>query len=186
MIVMSQSARTAFTLSRTNWRETTVLLVVAGLVPFLVHLVPWAGQRPLGVYLLPVFWTTFLAVYFRGASLGLLVGLVTPALNLALTGLPALPTTGSMALEVVLFVLVAALLVGRWPNFRLAAPAAWIVAKAAAITLQFFFPVLGDAGNPLQRLPRSTQNGLAGLAVLALINILLVAFYPKGDSWEKE
>jgi len=183
---MNPSVRTVFALPRTTWRETTILLVVAGLVPFLVHLVPWSGHRPLGVHLLPVFWTTFLAVYFRGALLGLLIGLVTPVLNLALTGLPALPMTGSMALEVVLFVLMAALLVGRWPNFRLAAPVAWVVAKAAAITLQFFLPALGDAGQPLPHLARSTQNGLTGLAVLVVINLLLVASYPRGDTWEKE
>lgn len=183
---MSISARSAFVLPRAGWRETTILLAVAGLVPLLVHLLPWAGPRPLGVYVLPVFWTTFLAVYFHGAVLGLLVGLVTPVINLLLTGLPAMKTTGTMSLEVGLFVLVAALLVSRWPGFRFNAPLAWVAGKALAIAVQFFVPAFGYTGNPLQHLPRSMQNGLAGLAVLAVINVLLVSFYPKADSWEKE
>ena len=45
-------------------RETAALLFVAWLVPFAVHLVPWSGDRPLGAYLLPMFWTAFVAVYF--------------------------------------------------------------------------------------------------------------------------
>ncbi len=59
---MQQTARRLFSLDRVTWRETAILMLVAWLVPFLVHLVPWAGPRPLGVYLLPAFWTAFVAV----------------------------------------------------------------------------------------------------------------------------
>ncbi len=183
---MSPPSRAVFALPRASWRETTVLLAAAWLVPFLVHLLPWNGPRPLGVHVLPVFWTTFLAVYLRGAWAGLLVGLVTPLVNLAFTGLPAGPAAGGMALEAAGFVLAAALLLRRWPGFRLAAPLAWVAAKALAVTAQFLVPVLGDGDNPLAHLARSTRNGLAGLAVLAVINVLLVAFYPRMDPREKE
>ena len=87
-------------------RETVILLTLAWLVPFLVHLVPWAGARPLGAYLLPMFWATFAAVYLYGAGTGLLVGLFAPAVNLLVTGLPAWRSFGSTALELVVFVLV--------------------------------------------------------------------------------
>jgi hypothetical protein len=183
---MRNTSRAVFVTPRATWRETTVLLAVAWLVPVLVHVLPWNGPRPLGVYVLPVFWTTFLAVYFRGAAPGLLVGLVTPALNLLFTGLPAVNSAGPMSLEIAFFVLVAALLVGRWPGFGLAAPLAWVAAKALVVGVQFFVPALGDAGDPLPHLARSAQNGLAGLGVLAVINVLLVAFYPKTDTGEKE
>ncbi len=183
---MSIPASPALFLSRVRWRETTVLLVVAGLVPFLVHLLPWSGHRPLGVYVLPVFWTTFLAVYFRGAVTGLLVGLVTPLINLLVTGLPVSLTVGSMSLEVIFFVLAASWLVRRWPGLWLAAPLAWVAAKGLAVTVQNFIPVFAEHDYPWQHLARSTQNGLAGLVVLAVINLLLAKFYPKTDEWEKE
>ena len=183
---MSNSVRAVFAPPRANWRETTVLLAAAWLVPFLVHLLPWSGSRPLGVYVLPVFWTTFLALYFHGAVLGLLAGLVTPVVNLGFTGLPAWKSAGGMTLEAGFFVLAAALLIRRWPNLRLAAPLAWVVAKALTLTVQFLIPALGESDNPLSHLARSTQNGLAGLAVLAGINVLLVAFHPKTNTWEAE
>ncbi|MDB6165372.1 MAG: hypothetical protein JWQ83_512 [Lacunisphaera sp.] len=184
---MSESTRVASVPFRAaGWRETTILLAAAGLVPFLVHLLPWSGHRPLGVYVLPVFWTTFIALYFRGAGLGLLVGLVTPVINLLVTGLPVSTTIGSMALEVGCFTLAAALLVRRWPGFRFTAPLAWIIAKGLAVTVQYFIPAFAEYETPWAHLTRSTQNGLAGLAVLAVINVLLVGFYPKTDAWEKE
>jgi hypothetical protein len=183
---MSTAARRTFLFKTVGWREGAVLVVVAWLVPFLVHLVPWDGARPLGVYLLPVFWTTFLAVYFYGALPGLAIGLVAPLANLALTGLPALRMAGNMGMEVAFFVGAAALLAGRWPAFWFAAPLAWVAAKALAIAVQFLVPAFEYAGQPWPHLMRSTQNGLVGLAMLAVINVLLVEFYPKTDEWEKE
>jgi len=183
---MSQSIRTAPFLSRAGWRESTVLLAVAALVPFLVHLLPWSGMRPLGVYVLPVFWTTFVAVYFRGVALGLAVGLITPLISVVLTGLPVPASISSMSLEIVFFVPVAVWLVARSRGFRFWAPVAWVVAKAAAIGVQMLIPAFHETEGFLSHLGRSAQNGLAGLVVLALINVLLVRFYPKSDEWERE
>lgn len=183
---MSTAARRILLFKTVGWREAAVLVAVAWLVPFLVHLVPWGGARPLGVHVLPVFWTTFLAVYFYGALPGLAVGLVTPLVNLALTGLPALRMVGPMGMEVAFFAGAAALLTGRWPTFGLVAPLAWVVAKALAIAGQFLVPAFHYADQPFQHLLRSAQNGLTGLAVLAAINVLLVKFYPKIDAWERE
>jgi hypothetical protein len=178
---MNSTARRASFHKTVGWREGAVLVVVAWLVPFLVHLIPWGGARPLGVYVLPVFWTTFLAVYFYGALPGLAIGLVAPLVNIVFTGLPALRMAGNMGLEVAFFVGTAALLAGRWPAFWLTAPLAWVAGKALAIAVQFLVPVFGYADQPFQHLLRSTQNGLAGLAVLAVVNVLLVVFYPKTD-----
>jgi hypothetical protein len=134
--------------------------------------------------MLPVFWTTFVAVYFYGAVVGLTVGLVTPLVNLALTGLPAFASVGPMGLEVAFFALGAALVVGRWPALWCAAPLAWVVAKALAIAVLLVVPALHQGDQPFSHLLRSTQNGLAGLGVLTVINWLLVAFYPKAGAKE--
>lgn len=178
---MSTQVRRIFFPRTAGWRETAVLAIVAWLVPFLVHLIPWAGGRPLGVYLLPIFWTTFVAVYFYGALVGLAIGLVTPLMNLALTGLPAWPSLGAMGLETALFALGAAVMVSRWPAFWFTAPLAWVAAKALTIAVQFLVPAFHYADQPGPHLLRSLENGLTGLGVLTVINWLLVAFCPKAD-----
>jgi hypothetical protein len=182
---MSTIARPLFPAKTAGWRETAVLVVTAWLVPVLVHLIPWGGARPLGVYVMPVFWTTFLAVYFYGAALGAAIGLVTPAVNLLLTGLPGLAAIGPMSLEVGCFAVAAALLVRRWPGFRLAAPLAWVIGKGIAVAVQYVVPAFGGNENPFQHLLHSTSNGVAGLVVLAIINTLLTAFYPKTEAGEQ-
>jgi hypothetical protein len=65
-------------------KETTVLLALAWLIPLAIHLVPWSGARPLGAYLLPMFWATFVAVYFFGAGLGVVVGLLGGVIGYAI------------------------------------------------------------------------------------------------------
>jgi hypothetical protein len=174
-------------ISRTpRWREAAILVVVAWLVPFLVHTIPWAGPRPLGVYVLPLFWTSFIAVYFYGALPGLVIGMVAPLVNMLLTGQPELRGLGNLGLEMTLFVTAASLFVTRWPGFWLGAPLAWLAAKASVIAIQFLVPAFEYTGSPVAHLGRSLQNGLTGLGMLAVINWLLAAFYPKGDAWERE
>ncbi len=149
---MSTAVRRLLVSKTAGWRETAALAVVAWLVPLLVHLAPWSGTRPLGVYVLPVFWTTFVAVYFYGALPGLAVGLVTPLVNLALTGLPALASVGSMGLEVAFFSLGAALVVSRWPAFWFPAPLAWLAAQALVVGGEVLVPVFHSA-HPRQEPP---------------------------------
>src|SRR4051812_50155412 len=88
MIPSSITVQPTDVFKRPRLQEAAVLLALAWAVPFLVHLIPSSGARPLGVYLLPMFWTAFVAVYFYGAVMGLAVGLVAPAINLMVTGLP--------------------------------------------------------------------------------------------------
>jgi hypothetical protein len=183
---VSPANRGYFIAKPVGLREGAILVAAAWLVPLLVHLIPWAGPRPLGVYLLPVFWTTFIALYFYGALPGLAVGLVAPVVNLALTGSPALSSVGMMSLEITVFVTVAGLLVNRWPGFWLAAPLAWLLTKAGVIAGQYLVPAFNYSDSPGQHILRSTQNALTGLGVLAVIHWLLVAFYPWGDAWERE
>ena len=161
-------------------RETAVLLAIAWLVPFLVHLVPWSGARPLGAYLLPMFWATFIAVYFHGAGAGLLTGLFAPAINLLVTGLPAWKFLSVLSFELAVFALVLTWAVRRTPRFWLLAPLGYLVAKTASVLLQSATPVFGDIGAPARFFATSVAGGAAGLAVLAGINFALVKFYPKG------
>lgn len=167
-------------------REIAALLLVAWAVPFAVHLVPWSGARPLGAYLLPMFWATFVAGYFYGARLAVLVGLFAPAVNLLLTGLPAWRFLSLMSCELVVFALVATWAVRRWPRFVLSAPLAYVVAHLAATVLQLATGVWGDIGAPGDYLVRTLVGGLAGLVVLSAINAAAVWFYPKETHASRE
>jgi hypothetical protein len=181
---MVPRARWDSPLARVRWGETLALIAAAWLVPFLVHLVPWQGPRPVGVYLLPAFWTAFVAVYFNNLAIGLLVALVMPAVNLFLTGLPALEWLGPMSVELAAYVFVAAWLVRRWPRFWLAAPLAYLPAKALTIAIGIVVPALHDARNPLVHLVDSLSNGVAGLAVLLFINLALVRLAQRDLDWD--
>ncbi len=160
-------------------REAAVLLFIAGLIPFAVHLVPWAGARPLGAYLLPMFWATFVAVYFYGAGAGLLTGLFAPAVNLLVTGLPAWKFLSVMSLELVVFAVATAWAVRRFPRFWLLAPLGYGVAKVASTLVQAVTPALGAIGSPGDFFVRSLAGVTPGLLVLAVVGGLLVKFYPK-------
>jgi len=164
---------------RATVRDTVVLLAVAWLVPFMVHLLPWPGPRPLGAHLLPMFWTAFVAVYLHGLRVGLLVGLFAPALNLALTGLPALRWLSVLSFELVVFAVFAWWAVRHRPALWLIAPAGYLAAKLAATGLQTLLALFGDLGAPSAFLLGSLRNALPGLAVLAVINFALMKFYPK-------
>lgn len=183
---MQLTARRFFTVRRISWRETFALLVLAWLVPFLVHLIPWAGERPLGAHLLPAFWTAFVAVYLYGGGVGLLVALLVPVFNVVATGLPALERSGLMTLELVAFVGFAAMLVHRWPSMRLAAPLAWVPAKMLAIAVQWAVPNFAYSRNPVEHFLGSTTTALAGLGVLFALNALLVTLLPKDQDWDAE
>ncbi|MCW5549651.1 MAG: hypothetical protein KIT44_11870 [Opitutaceae bacterium] len=164
---------------RASARETVVLLAVAWLVPFLVHVVPWSGSRPLGAHLLPMFWTAFVAVYLHGLRLGLVVALFAPALNLALTGLPALRWIGVLSFELTVFAVFVWWAVRRRPTLWLIAPAGYLVAKLAATGLQALLAVFGDLGAPSAFMLGSLRNALPGLMVLAAVNYALRKLYPK-------
>lgn len=162
-------------------RDAAVLLALAWLIPFLVHLAPWAGARPLGAYLLPVFWATFLAVYFYGLGAGLLTGLFSPAVNLLVTGLPAWKFFGAMSLELVVFVFLTTWAVRAAPRFWLWAPLGYFAAKTISALLLSATTVLGRPDSAGYFFTHLVVGGAAGLVVLALINGALVKFYPKAE-----
>lgn len=152
-----------------------MLLAVAWFVPFAVHLAPWSGVRPLGAYLLPMFWTTFVAAYFYGPKVGALTGLFTPAVNLLVTGLPAWRFLSVMSAELVVFALMSVWAVRRFPRFFLLAPIVCVLVVLISTATQ----MVATAGTSGVQWGQLIVDGLAGLTVLSAINAALVGFYPK-------
>lgn len=169
---------------KASMREMALLLLVAWLVPFTIHQVPWSGQAPLGAHLLPMFWAAFVAVYAYGLGVGMLVALFTPTVNLLLTGMPAARFLGVLGFELAVFSVCASLGLRRWPMFWIVAPASYLVAKIASTLVLSVTDVFGNIGQPVDFFVGSLRTGLAGLVVLALINRLLVKVSPKPDDWD--
>lgn len=159
---------------RATFKQAAVLLAVAWLVPFLVHLLPWSGARPLGAHLLPMFWTAFAAVWLYGFRLGLAAALMAPVINLLVTGLPLAGGVTLMALELTIFVVCAWLALGRgWRGWWLA-PVAYFTARL----LTFALGLLLGWRNGFAELGPALLAALPGLAVLAVINRVLQLRHP--------
>lgn len=167
------AAATRVGFKKLGLREAAVLLVLAWLMPFLVHLAPWSGERPLGAYVLPMFWAPLVAAYFYGRWVAVGIGLFAPAVNLAVTGLPALERLGAMSAEVAVFVALASWAIERWPRFALTGPLAYLAAKLAVGAGLF-----AVAGKSLG----IAAGALIGLVILAGLNAGLVMLYPKRGS----
>lgn len=176
----STTAAAGIAFRKVTAREAAVLLAVAWLVPMLVHTVPWSGERPLGAHLLPMFWAPLVAAYFYGATLGAAVAVFAPAVNLLLTGLPALPRMGTLAAEVVVFAVAVALAVRRFPRWAIIAPLACAAAKLVVLLVTPF--VAAGAGLNGEAFRSAFAPAFPGLVVLAALNAALVWFYPKGNA----
>jgi len=167
-------------------RGTTFLMVSAWLIPLGVHLIPWQGSTPLGAHLLPMFWATFVAVYLYGSTVALTAGLLAPAINLALTGLPAWRFLAVLSFELVIFALVTVWLTRRTPGIWLWAPLGYVVAKLASTGLQASTHVFGEIGTPGTFLLSSLTNAWAGLGLLTLINLGLTRIKPPAQDWDEQ
>lgn len=175
--VATRTALVSF--KRATARETAVLLAVAWLVPFAVHLAPWSGVRPLGAHVLPMFWTTLVAAYFYGARVGVLAGVFAPVINLLVTGLPALAFAATMSVELAVFAVVVAAGVRRWPRFVLIAPLAYGLGWLASTALLGATGAFAEVQAAVGFLTRGLSDGAAGLVVLGAIHAALGWFYPK-------
>ena len=164
---------------RAGVKETVVLLAIAWMIPFLVHVLPWSGEIPLGAHLLPMFWAAFASVYLFGLRIGLLVGLFAPVMNLVVTGFPVSRWQMVLGFELIVFAVTAWWLVRRTPRLWFLAPASYLAAKAASTLVHMTVAPFGDIGSPSAFWIESLLNGLPGLVILLAINLALIIAYPK-------
>jgi hypothetical protein len=126
------------------------------------------------------------AVRLHGLGFALAVGLVTPAVNLALTGLPAAARLGPMALEVVVFAAVLAVLVRKAPLFFMAAPVAYAAGKALTILTLWAVPAFNYHRPPVDHWAMSMQNAVPGLLVLIVVDLGLALWSQRRTDWDGE
>lgn len=161
-------------------RELGILLSLSVMFPFMIHLLPVPDDVRLGPKLLPMFYAPLLAALLGRTQTALIVAVVAPWLNWALTSHPA-PRGGIvMTIQLLVFVFsLRALLRGVGPRWFLAAPA-FIASMAAAALVVAVFPALIGGRGVVPWATQSLVTGLPGIAILVLINWLAVRTYPSG------
>lgn len=154
--------------------QVPAVLVTFGLMwllPLLVHIVPLTGPMPLGARLLPIFYAPLLAAWIFHPAVGLLASLLMPFVNHAFTGMPTLPMTVLLSLELVVFSLGLLLNKKYWPQLPLA-PLAFIAGKVLSAILLVFMAVV--PASPWVYLASSVQNGFPGLLILFGLHLALL------------
>lgn len=162
--------------------ELGVLLCLSVLFPFMIHLLPFPEDSRLGPRLLPMFYAPLLAALVGRMRSALVVALLAPWLNWALTTHPPPPLSLLMTIELLGFVGMLRWLLARLgPRWFLAAPA-FLAGKAGSVLLGTLWPELIRGGNAFNWGLQAIATGLPGIAILVLINWLVVRHYPAGPS----
>jgi hypothetical protein len=143
------------------------------LLPLLVHIVPLDGPVPVGARLLPIFYAPLLAAWIFHPVVGLFASLLMPFINHAFTGMPTLPMTVLLSLELVVFSLGLLLNKKYWPRLPLA-PLAFIIGKVFSAILLVFVAIV--PASPWSYLVSSVQNALPGLLILLVLHLALLRF----------
>ena len=151
-------------------RELGILLTLSVMFPFLVHVLPVPEDARLGPRLLPMFYAPLLATLVGRTRSALIVAVVAPWLNWALTAHPLPPGALMMTIELLAFVL------------ALRSLPAYLTSMAAAVLAAGVFPGLIGNRAALGWAAQSLATGLPGVAILLLINWLVIRCYPSGPA----
>ncbi|MEM6842172.1 MAG: hypothetical protein AAF632_08090 [Bacteroidota bacterium] len=167
---LQQSVPTRITL-----RATVLLLAGAFILPFLVHLLPAYEGVPMGARLLPMFIVPFIAVAFFNVTLGLVIGGISPLMNVMLTGSPDWQFVVVLSLELMLFAIIVSRFL-KMPGVKwVAAPVAYMAAKIASLALLFIVPLVANI-EPAQFFINSMVNAWLGILLLGVVNILVLRY----------
>jgi hypothetical protein len=159
-------------------RELGVLLALSLLFPFLIHVLPIPGDARVGPRLLPMYYAPLLAVLLGRTSTALLVAVLAPWLNWALTGHPPPPVGAVMTVELTGFAVVLRLLLARHGLQWWFAVPAFVAGKLVATALVALAPGLIGGRAALAWAVQSSATGLPGVAILVGLTLLVAKLYP--------
>jgi hypothetical protein len=155
--------------SPTRYLALAAMFIAAGvLLPIVFHAVN------LGSFLLPLFWPVAMAAVFLPAFFALMVGILTPILSMAFTGMPPVPIIYVILIQ--LFILT---FVVRLFYIRTKLGVFWVLLAGLAVSLLIrFVAVIPLAG--LLGLPRhivsvvATLRGVPGVLAMLLVLPFLI------------
>jgi hypothetical protein len=163
---------------RLQLKPAIAILLSTCLFPFLVHLFPPYQGIPIGAILLPMFYIPFIAIVFFRLHVGLIAGALAPVLNFLITGNPQWQFVLILSFELIVFVLLASQMLQLNPFKWVAAPLGYLGAKVISSGGLLFVPLLPQV-HPLDFLTQSVSNGIPGIIILALINVMVVRYARK-------
>jgi hypothetical protein len=118
-----------------------------------------------------MFYIPFIAVFFLGLPIGLVVAASAPMLNYFISGSPNWEFMAILGFELILFSVFAFLLLQT--NWKLvSAPLSYVLAKIFSSTLLVFIPLLQVS--PMDFFSNSLSNAAPGILVLFIINWILI------------
>jgi hypothetical protein len=161
--------------------EVGILLALSLLFPFMIHILPVPEDARLGPRLLPMFYAPLLAALLGRTRSAVIVALVAPWLNWAVTSHPIPPVGLVMTIQLLVFVGIVRGLVTRVGlRWFLAAPA-YLGGVAVAAIVVAVFPALIGGRPAMGWMAQIVTTGLPGIGVLLLINALVIRNYPPGS-----
>jgi len=84
-------------------KQTTLILISAILIPFLIHLIPIKNGVPAGALFLAMFYAPLIAFRFFKLRTAILISAISPAINYFIFGMPNLNSVLPITIELVLF-----------------------------------------------------------------------------------
>jgi len=154
--------------------QSTVVISLAFLLPFMVHLIPFSGEIPLGARFLPIFYAPLLAAFWNLRTAGIAT-IAMPFVNLLTTGNPPSQFALIMTLEVAVFLLIAWNLKSMKKINIVTGPLAYLGAKVISSTILGITLILGYTQiAPLDFAMNSVLNGIPGIIVMFIISYFLV------------
>lgn len=160
---------------RLQLKPAVVVLLSTCLLPFFIHLIPPYQGVPMGAILLPMFYIPFIAVVFFRLHVGLIAAALAPLLNFLVTGNPQWQIVVILSFELMFFVILAAQMLKMNPLRWVAAPLGYLATKVISAGCLLFVPLLPQM-HPLDFLTQSVSNGMIGILILGLINIVVVKY----------
>ncbi len=171
-------------LTLTVARELGILLALSLLFPFMVHLIPVPEEARLGQRLLPMFYAPLLGVLWGRPRMAALVAMLASWLNWLLTRHPSPPGAALMSLELLVFVGTVATLQARLGLRWFLAIPSYVAGKTATVAAAGLFPVLIGGRPLLAWVTNALGQGLPGLAILVVLTVFVLNFYPPSSSGE--
>jgi len=162
--------------TKTKLLTRSGLLIALGIIlPFIAHMTGIGGRVLLPMHLPPL-----LAGFLVGPFYALVVGFILPPLNMAVSGMPPMPTMALMSLELAVFGLITGLLYKKI-NVFLSLLAAMLTGR---IVYYLAFALFIEFGNPLIMMGSGIVTGLPGIiSQLVLVPVIVYALEQREQTY---